>query len=211
MRNTDKIKDLTGNKYNMLTVIGLASRDPVRWKCKCDCGGTTLVTTGNLTHGRVKSCGCLSHIGNPTHHMRHTKLYSKYAGILRRCYNQNEKCYKNYGGRGIKVCDEWKDSFMPFYEWAMENGYEDGLTIDRIDNDGDYCPDNCRWVDNATQANNRRSNLLYTMNGKTMNLTQWCKEYDLSFHTVRQRIKNGWPFEEAITFKGDARKKRREK
>lgn len=209
MKGTHFIKDLTGKKFNMLTVICLDSRNPVYWKCKCECGGITRVTTGNLTHGRVKSCGCLSHVGNPTHHLSHTKLYGKYAGILRRCYNKNEKSYKNYGGRGISVCKEWRDSFISFYDWAIKNGYKDGLTIDRIDNNGNYCPDNCRWVDNETQANNRRSNNLYTLNGVTKNLSQWCKDYDMSYSTVRKRIEIGWSFEDAITFKDDARIKKR--
>lgn len=210
MKGTHLIKDLTGQKFNMLTVLSLDSRDPVYWKCRCDCGGITRVQTSNLKRGRVKSCGCLSRKGNPTHHLRHTKLYSKYAGILRRCYNKNEKCYKNYGGRGISVCDEWLSSFVSFYEWAINNGYQEGLSIDRIDNNGDYCPENCRWVDNKTQANNRRSNRLYTMNGETKNLSQWCKQYGMEYTVVRNRIvKHGWPFEEAITYKDDARKVKR--
>lgn len=210
MKGTHFIKDLTGQKFNMLTVLSLDSRDPVYWKCRCDCGGTTRVQTSNLKRGRVKSCGCLSHKGNPTHNLRNTKLYSKYAGILRRCYNKNEKCYKNYGGRGISVCDEWLSSFVSFYEWSINNGYQEGLSIDRIDNNGDYCPENCRWVDNKTQANNRRSNRLYTMNGDTKNLSQWCKQYGMEYTVVRNRIvKHGWPFEEAITYKDDARKVKR--
>lgn len=207
MKGTHLIKDLTGQRFNMLTVLGLDSRKPVYWKCKCDCGGETRVTTGNLRQGKVKSCGCLSHIGNTKHNMHNTKLYSKYSGMLRRCNNKNEKSYKNYGGRGISVCPEWSHSFMSFYHWAINNGYQDGLTIDRIDNNGNYCPENCRWVDNKTQSNNRRSNRIYTMDGKTQNLSQWCKEYDMDYSRVRNRIlKNGWPFEEAITYREDARK-----
>lgn len=210
MRNTDKIKDITGQKFNMLTAIEIVSRNPVRWKCRCDCGGFTTVTTSNLTAGHVKSCGCLSHVGNPTHHLRKTRLYAIRAKIIRRCYVESDPAYKDYGGRGIKMCDEWRESIVPFYEWAMSNGYRDDLTIDRIDNDGDYEPNNCRWVDGATQANNRRSNIVYTMNGETLNLTQWCKKYGMSYGVVRGRLRKGWPFEEAITFKHDARKTKRQ-
>lgn len=209
MKGEKNFEDLTGKKFNMLTVIGIASMKPVYWECKCDCGGFTKVRTSNLKRGMVKSCGCLSHVGNPKHKLHGTHLYRIYYGIRRRCYNKHEEAYKNYGGRGIVMCDEWKNSVEKFYEWAIASGYKEGLSIDRIDNNGNYSPENCRWVDKKLQANNRRTNVVYSMNGKTMNLSQWCNEYNMKYFTVRARLNKGWTFEDAISFKRDARKVKR--
>ena len=205
MRNTSKIKDLTGMKFNKLTVIGIASRNPLYWECKCDCGNTTKVRTANLKRGMVKSCGCLQHRGNPTHNLCHTRIYRIYKKILRRCYVESCPAYPNYGGRGITVCDEWKDSIEAFYEWSMKNGYNDELSIDRIDNDGNYCPENCRWATRVTQCNNRRSNINITIDGETKTLQEWCNEYNQPYRRIHQRITNGWNPVEAVTFKEDAR------
>ena len=108
------------------------------------------------------------------------------------------------------MCDEWKNSFESFSEWACSHGYADDLSIDRIDNDGNYCPENCRWASRSTQSNNRRSSRIYTLNGKTQTLKQWCTEFGVSYKVVHARLDCGWSFEEAISFKGDARKIHRE-
>ena len=205
MRNTSKIKDLTGKKFNKLTVIRIASRDPLYWECKCDCGNTTLVRTSNLTRGMVKSCGCLQKRGNPTHHLSNTRLYRIYKKMIRRCYVENEPAYVNYGGRGISVCNEWRESVEEFYKWAVENGYQENLTIDRIDNDGDYCPSNCRWTTYERQSNNRRTNIDITIDGVTRTLQEWCTIYDMPYKRVHMRIRAGWNPIDAITYKQDAR------
>lgn len=166
MRNTSKINDLTGQKFNLLTVKGMAQRNPIYWECVCDCGNTTLVRTSNLTGGKVKSCGCLQHKGNPTHNQSRTRVYRIYAKMLRRCFVESDPAYSRYGGRGITMCDEWKNSFVAFSDWAYGNGYADNLTIDRIDNNGDYCPENCRWTDYLTQCNNKRNNRVFEQNWK---------------------------------------------
>lgn len=210
MRNTSKIKDLTGMKYNMLTVVGIASRNPLYWECKCDCGNTTKVRTANLKRGMVKSCGCLQHRGNPTHNLCHTRIYRIYKKIIRRCYVQNCPAYPDYGGRGITMCDEWKESVEAFYKWSIENGYDDDLSIDRIDNDGNYCPENCRWATMVTQCNNRRSNINITIDGKTKTLQEWCNEYNLPYRRINMRIRNGWDPVEAVMFNKDARKVHRQ-
>lgn len=199
MRNTAKIKDLTGQKFNRLTVLGIASRNPLFWECKCDCGNITRVRTSNLKRGQVKSCGCLQRHGNPVHNQCYTRVYRIYAKMLRRCFVPDDPRYPDYGGRGITMCDEWKNSFVAFSEWAYANGYADNLTIDRIDNDGDYCPENCRWGNKYEQANNKRNNRVFTYKGKTQTLARWCKEYDMPYTTVHYRVSHGWTFADAIT------------
>lgn len=128
------------------------------------------------------------------------KLYKVLNGIKSRCYNPNHKSYPDYGGRGIKVCDEWKKSYKSFIDWGMSHGYKEGLTIERINNDDDYSPENCTFIPKSEQVNNRRNNLVYTYNGKTQNLSQWCRELNLDYKRTNNRITaKHWPFERAIT------------
>lgn len=132
------------------------------------------------------------------HELRGTKIYTTFTSMLQRVYDKNKDNYKWYGGRGIKVCNEWYNDFMAFYRWSMENGYKEGLTIDRIDTDGDYCPDNCRWVTRAEQASNRRSNIIVEYNGETMTLMQLIKKYNLKQSVVYQRHDNGWAIDDIV-------------
>lgn len=199
MRNTSKIKDLSGQKFNMLTAIRIAQRNPLKWECKCDCGNTCYVSSKNLIHNHQKSCGCLSHIGNPKHNQSYTRVYRIYAKIKRRCFVQDDPAYDRYGGRGITMCDEWKNSFESFSNWAYANGYKQEYSIDRIDNNGNYCPENCRWTDPITQGNNKRNNKYYTYNGTTKTLSEWCREKNMSYKVVWYRLSHGWDFEKAIT------------
>lgn len=191
--------DLKGKKFGKLTVIELESRTPIRWKCLCDCGNYHSVLSSNLTSGNVKSCGCVHKIGNPVHGKCYTRVYRIYAKIKRRCLVADDIAYPNYGGRGITICDKWKNDFLSFYEWAMTNGYSDELTIDRIDNNKGYCPENCRWTDYKNQNNNTRRNRYITYKGEIKTLKQWCEEFQISYKRTHWRLQHGWSFEEAIT------------
>lgn len=130
---------------------------------------------------------------------KNTRLYSIYANILSRCFNPNVDCYHLYGGRGITVCAEWKNDFKAFYDWSMSNGYADNLSIDRVDNNEGYSPDNCRWVTMRMQSNNRRNNVHVTMNNECKTLSEWCELYGINYKTVRDRLKRGWSYEDALT------------
>lgn len=134
-----------------------------------------------------------------THHMSGTRIYKIWMSMRHRCQIPSDANYYKYGARGIQVCDEWRD-FSVFYNWAMNHGYSDNLSIDRIDNDGNYCPENCRWVTRQVQANNTRRNKLITYNGKTQSLPDWCRELNLNYKTIRTRINvYNWNVERAFT------------
>ena len=146
--------------------------------CECECGNECIVTGENLRNGTTKSCGCLADESRKTcrldHGMSHSVIYNTWCNMKQRCYNPNNAKYKNYGARGITVCDEWVSDFNSFYNWSINNGWEDGLTIDRINNDKGYSPDNCRWTDLITQANNRSHNAYIDCNGEVHTISEWC-------------------------------------
>ena len=158
--------NLSGQRFGRLVAIEPAERQGryTTWLCKCDCGKETVVRTINLRSGNSKSCGCLSRDTAQNSHIVHggkgTRLYRIWAGIKARCECPGCSNYKNYGGRGIKICREWRYDFAAFRDWALSHGYQDDLTIDRIDNDKGYSPDNCRWATMKEQQNHRRNNAI---------------------------------------------------
>ena len=200
--------DLTGQKFGNLTAIeyiGYEHRKP-KWKCLCDCGNYTEVYSYNLINGRTTSCGCLkagSGFVKYKHGLYRDRIYSIYHAMKQRCFNKNCNQYKNYGARGITICDEWlgENGFVNFSNWAFENGYADDLSIDRIDNNGNYCPDNCRWTDAITQANNTRRNREITYNEETHTYAEWERILDngVSQTDISARINElHWDAEKAL-------------
>lgn len=186
-------KDLTGKKFGRLTVIGFnrIQKGSYRWACECECGNVVSVPYSRLMRGETKSCGCILRELKTKHGKSNTRLYTAWENMKTRCYNPNDDFYADYGGRGIKVCDEWLDDFTSFYKWSMENGYKSHLTIDRIDNNGDYSPDNCRWVDLKTQGRNKRNNVQVTINGETKTLSEWAESEGINQKTLFTRYYRG--------------------
>ncbi len=196
-------EDLTGQKFGRLTAMErIQGNQRSLWMCKCECGGTKIVSLGNLKSGAVRSCGCLARETTRDRSFKHgetkTRLWWIWCGMRQRCEKVNNKDYSRYGGRGITVCNEWHE-YASFRDWAMSNGYSADLTIDRIDNDGCYCPDNCRWVSALAQDNNRRNNHTMTYNGETHTISEWGRITGISPKTILYRINAGWPIDSITT------------
>jgi hypothetical protein len=203
-----KRKDLTGIIVGNLSVIEYAySNKYAYWKCQCKCGKETFVRSSHLIAGLVKSCGCVnSEIGKRTiklaqnAHKKHdeskSRLHIIWTNMKQRCGNKNNIGYKDYGGRGIKVCEEWENDYITFRDWALSNGYADNLTIDRIDNNGNYEASNCRWANKEIQSNNQRRNVFLTYNNETKTITQWAKEFGISRSTFFRWLNQGKTIEE---------------
>ena len=188
--------DLTGQRFGRLVAIGVDDRNTRKtyYMCRCDCGTLKSVRSDGLISGAVRSCGCMKReqdkenlTANHSHKMSGTRIYWIWQGMKGRCYNPNDARYDHYGGRGITVCEEWRDDFKAFYSWALENGYTDELTIDRIDNDKGYFPENCRWADRETQSRNRSVNINIKIGNATKTLSEWCEIFELDYKTIHAR------------------------
>lgn len=211
-----------GQKFNKLTIVKLDHIEEKQYKkhsfhleyylCRCECGQEKIILKNQITGGYVKSCGCLlkskekiqklkEH--STTHGFSKTRLYKLWIGIKTRCYNPKRQGFYLYGGRGIKMCPEWEKDFLSFRKWALNNGYNENAkrgeyTIDRIDVNGDYSPENCRFISIKEQMNNRRKTTFITYKGQTKPMSEWCKEYGIKINTAHKRIKMGWDLDKVF-------------
>lgn len=210
---------LMGQRFCKLTVIGHAEpyispkgHKAERWLCRCDCGKEKVILRGHLCSGAAISCGCyqaaITSKRNTTHGYTNEKLYALYRGIVARCYNPNHGDYQGYGEKGIKMCDEWKNDYQVFRDWAYANGYKEEIlpngrskwTIDRIDVNGNYEPSNCRWVTLQAQMNNKSNNYFIEYNGRTQTIAEWAKELGINYHTLHDRLLvHKWSVGKALT------------
>lgn len=190
--------DMVGQRFGKLIVVSRAENDKkgqARWLCQCDCGGSTITTRYNLITGQTKSCGCILRSPRTTELDR--RLSGVHSNMKARCSNPNNPHYKYYGGRGITVCEEWQH-VDKFREWAYNNGYKPGLTIDRIDVNGNYEPSNCRWVTMQEQQFNKTDSHLITYKGETKCLAEWENQLGIDHRTILARLNNGWTVEQAL-------------
>lgn len=199
-----------GRRFGRLVVEGVSrerrgKRDMIIAHCRCNCGREKDVFWQALADGRIKSCGCLNreltterNRSLTKHGGSHTRLYSIFQSMRVRCYRPQHMHYANYGGRGIGICDEWRGNFAAFREWAISHGYDDAKSIDRIDNDSGYSPDNCRWADAKTQCGNRRTCHMLTVDGQTHTITEWSRLTGIGKTTIRERLKRGWSAARAV-------------
>lgn len=187
-----------GERYGRLIVLeNHHPKDEVL--CICDCGKLKIARATNVYHGGTKSCGCLFNEGNNRKHGgKSTRLYLIWKAMRERCNTPSCKGYKNYGGRGISVCEEW-GNFVVFKEWAISNGYNDKLSLDRINVNGNYEPNNCRWATSKEQANNKRNNHLITYLGETKTMTEWAETTGIKVATIWARLQRGWTVEKTLT------------
>lgn len=185
----------------ILGIVGKYHRKNTMVLCRCICGTTKIVKIGQILHGDIVSCGCKKReikntfkVLGKTHGLSRTRLYSTWCNMRNRCLSPRYRQYYDYGGRGISICDEWVNDFLAFRDWALRSGYDDSLTIERIDADGDYCPENCTWIPRHDQSANRRNVILY-------NGVPACKIAELngiSKTVMHSRLNYGWTLEEAI-------------
>lgn len=210
-----KFKDLTGMRFGRLIVfervedhVSPSGKCNIQYKCLCDCGKEKIVFGTNLSRGLTNSCGCLqkerASAAKTTHGETDSHLYGVWCAIKRRCYQKYDPNYSNYGGRGIIMCDEWKNDYKTFRDWAYAHGYNPEAkrgecTLDRKDVNGNYCPENCRWITQQEQMNNVRYNHLETYNGETHTIAEWARLYNMSYSKLSQRLNRyGYDIEKAL-------------
>ena len=203
--------DLTGQKFGRLTVIKRAKdkirkngKHEVMWECLCDCGNTKIVSRDSLRSSAIRSCGCLRKENTKNmrskHGLRNTQIYRTWANIKTRCYNPNKDTFNYYGGRNVEMCQDWKEDFINFYNWSMEHGYKEGLTIDRINPSGNYEPNNCRWVTMKEQQNNKLNNHYIMYEGQKHTLMEWSEILNINYRTLHKRLMYlNWSIEKAFT------------
>jgi hypothetical protein len=202
MQGQRKLEDLTGRRFGILTVLrrGPNYAEPsgairAQWLCVCDCGGTHTATGHAMKAGRIQSCGCLVGKGGKTHGKSYSRVYRNWAAMTQRATNPNSTHFASYGGRGITICERWTD----FANFLADMGEpEPGMTLERIDNDKGYSPDNCRWASRKEQAQNRRTSKVLTYAGKTLTFAQWGDVTGLGRHIIAGRAASGWPVDDIL-------------
>lgn len=209
MCNIEKLNYYINKRYGKLVIKSIHYTDGTKTNtkvnCICDCGNKKIISLRTIRRGRTKSCGCLqkekssqARKARSKHDKSHTRLYRTYHSMIDRCTNESCKSYKDYGGRGIKVCDEWLNDINKFFDWAKHNNYNDNLFLDRIDNDKDYTPDNCRFVNRYTQNNNRRNNIKIEYNNEIKTISQWSKYFNINYNFFYNRIKKGYNIDKIL-------------
>lgn len=191
-----KIHDLTGQKFELITVLGFnhSTNGRTFWLCQCDCGNKVVKRSDCVKIDT--SCGCYHRAAVTKHNLCHSSEYKSYQAIIQRCTNENSLYYPGYGGRGITICDRWLNSFENFFSDMGKR--PKGLSLERIDNNKGYEPGNCKWATKLEQDNNRRSNTFLTCGGKTQTIAQWTREKDLRKNNIEGRLKLGWSIDRAI-------------
>ena len=205
--------DLTGQRFGRWTVVARAGADSAgknsTWLCRCDCGNEKIVSKVSLKNGSSKSCGCYNselekqrikvlHDQRRGEYPRIDRLFRIWRKMRNRCLSPQNCSFKDYGGRGIEICSEW-DNFYEFQEWALNSGYEPTLTLDRIDVNGNYSPENCRWVNIKVQERNKRKTIWLTLNGTKKSMADWSDEVGISWKTLHSRYVRGWSDERILT------------
>lgn len=203
-----RFKNLIGRRFGRLVVVAFSGMKQLKlqqkasWFCKCDCGSDTTALAMNLQNAFTQSCGCLcrevSAATGRTHGLTETPEYSSWSGMIQRCENANDTAFKNYGGRGIMICPRWRESFANFYA-DMGPKPSPQHSIDRINNEGNYEPSNCRWATSREQGSNRRDNRILVFRGETLCLSEWAIRVGLSRQAIYQRLAAGWSVERALT------------
>ena len=191
------MNNLTNKRFGEWSVMSFVGRNKYRqpiWKCRCSCGTVREIPESNLTRKASTNCGCLKSKNQRKRAYKHgkvnTPLYRSWANMLQRCNNPKNPRFKDYGGRGVAVCEEWKD-FTNFAKWANQNGYIEGLTIERVDVDGDYSPENCKWVPLREQSLNKRTTLYVTFNNEKKSLKEWAERFNISYGSLKKRLYQG--------------------
>ena len=198
-------ENLVGNKYGRLLVQKYAGKNKwniATWECVCDCGGRKTVSSSQLKGGYTKSCGCISRErpSHTKHGGKGTRLYIIWKSMRGRCSTPSQKSFANYGGRNITICQQW-DDYDCFRSWAMSHGYARNLTLDRIDVNGNYCPENCRWATLTQQARNTRKTIYYEINGQKKPFAEWVDEFYINYKLAYGRLRKGlFPFKNPKTF-----------
>lgn len=202
--------EIVGRTFGKLAVIRKDSdfRYPngahsEKYLCRCECGNNLVVAKKNLLNGNTQSCGCSRVESNSARLTKHggkgTRLYDTWCSMKGRCYNPKNEDYLDYGGRGISICSEWRNDFSAFRKWALQNGYDDSLTIDRVNANGNYEPTNCRWTDMATQANNRRNSIYIEYNGERHTCAEWARITGIPYDRIHNRYISGMSAQEILS------------